>query len=179
MKIKILCLLLSVSLLLTACVNLTTGELLKDDKVIKTDEKQSYEGKRVSFEGYFEVPSSDIWDGRGVTEQTISIIDKPCTNKTDASSVTSVSLPLNSLYKNAMDIPAHFNEGNVFIITNNREKLRCRDKIKVSGTVEYVKNWKPVELVDVKMDEKGNVTRTPYKSYAYNLKDVRIDKANQ
>lgn len=166
-------------LLLSACGgNFSQGELLEDDKVITRDQKQSYEGKRVSFQGYFEVPDSDIWEGRGVTEQTITIINKPCTDKEDAESVTSVSLPLNSLYKNAMDIPTSFHEGNVYIITNDKERLRCRDKIKVSGTVEYAKNWKPVELVDVKMDKKGNVTRTPYNSYSYSLKDVRIDKAN-
>lgn len=168
------------TLLFTACGNnLTEGELLPDDTKIKRDEKQFFEGKRVAFEGYFEVPGSDIWDTRGVTQQTIHISNKPCTDKTDANSIASIELPMNSLYKNAIDIPTSFNEGNVFIITNAREKLRCRDKIKVSGTVEYAKNWKPIELVDVKMDKKGNVTRTPYKSYAYSLKEVRIDKVNK
>lgn len=167
------------ALFFTACgENKSAGEPVADEKMIRLDEKKSYEGKRVSFEGYFKVPDNDIWSGRGSNEETISLSDKPCTDKQDANSIVAFSIHLSSLSNNALEVPSSFNESNVFIRTNDGERLRCRDKIKVSGTVEYVKNMNPIELMDVQMDKKGNVTSKTVKSHAYNLKDIRIDKAD-
>jgi hypothetical protein len=157
-------------LILTGCSNVKESELTLADDSFASD--KSYDGKRVSFVGYFTVPDNDIWETRGAEFITLQLSSKPCGMGDEAEHLLDFRLEESSIGKNKIFIPSTFDESNVVIITNDKQRLKCNQKIGLSGTIQFLQNMPPVKLR--KVDPK-TLQATEYAKYAYDLLDVRID----
>lgn len=165
------------ALLLFSCssANLTTGEELANDDILRQNPDKSYEGKRVTFTGYLVLPDHNLFEGRGKDMVSFSLSNKPCGLGEDAEDVcSSFEAESSSLGKNVVEIPSQFDESNVTIHTHDGKGIKCNQKMKVSGTVRYGENQKPV--MTVKIDPK-TMQQSDFANYAYSLEDIRFDAA--